>query len=147
MLRSGKLPLLVVEDDANVRYLMEVAARRSELFEPITVAADGQAALEILRAATVAQLPALIVSDLSMPRMTGLELLRAIKSDVAMHLIPVAIITSSDAPDDRELSLAAGACSFVPKPYGVEALIKAFVALREFCSEAAGAASPVQSSG
>src|SRR5678816_204812 len=112
MPHPGKVSLMIVEDDANVRYLMSVAAQRSGLFEPIAVAADGQAALDALRAGGVARLPALIVSDLVMPRLTGLELLRELKADVALHAIPVAIITSSDAPDDRELALAAGACSF-----------------------------------
>jgi CheY-like chemotaxis protein len=132
-----KVSLMIVEDDANVRYLMSVAAQRSGLFEPITVAEDGQAALDALRAGGVARLPALIVSDLVMPRLTGLELLRELKADVALHAIPVAIITSSDAPDDRELALAAGACSFVQKPYGVEAMTRAFIALRQTCGTAA----------
>jgi CheY-like chemotaxis protein len=135
MPRREKLPLLIVEDDAHVRYLMEVAAQRSELFEPIMAAADGQAALDVLRAADVTRLPGLIVSDLSMPRLNGLELLRVLKNDATLHSIPVAIITSSDAPNDRELALAAGACSFIAKPYGVEALTRAFVAMRDMGTE------------
>lgn len=135
MPRPEKLPLLIVEDDAHIRYLMEVAAQRAGLFEPITVAADGQAALDLLRAADVAHLPGLIVSDLSMPRLTGLELLRVLKNDATLHSIPVAIITSSDAPNDRALALAAGACSFIAKPYGVDALTRAFVAMRDTCME------------
>jgi CheY-like chemotaxis protein len=136
MPHPGKVPLMIVEDDANIRYLMQVAALRSGYFDPITLAADGREALEIIRASDATQLPGLIVSDLCMPHMTGLELLRTLKRDAQLHVIPVAIITSSDAPDDRDLALAAGACSFVPKPYGVEALISAFVALRETCGDA-----------
>ncbi len=114
MPRSGKVALLIVEDDPNIRFLLEAAAHRCGSFEPITSAADGQAALEQLQSADSSALPALIVTDLSMPRLTGLELVRAVKSDERTRNIPIAIITSSDAPQHRDLVLAAGACSFVP---------------------------------
>lgn len=140
MPHSGKVSLLIVEDDANLRYLLETAARRAGLFEPVISAKDGQAALEILQASAGTELPAMIVTDLSMPRMTGLELLRALKSDLRTRSIPVAIITSSDLPNDRDLALEAGACSFVHKPYGLDALARALVAIRECCGEAAGTA-------
>ena len=142
MRRSGKISLMIVEDDVNIRFLFEAAAQRAEIFEPVAIAVDGQAAFDALQAAASATLPALIVSDLCMPRMTGLELLRAVKNDTVLRTIPVAIITSSDNPNDRELALAAGACSFVPKPYGVDALTKALIALWECCDKAAGASNP-----
>jgi len=131
---------MIVEDDVNLRFVFEAAARRAGIFEPIALAVDGQAALDALRASDAATLPALIVSDLSMPRMTGLDLLRAVKNDATLRTIPIAIITSSDNPNDRDLALAAGACSFVSKPYGIDALTKALLALREHSSgkEASG---------
>jgi len=139
----GKVSLMIVEDDANVRFLLEAAARRAGVFELLTTAVDGLAALEKLRASETAHLPALIVTDLSMPRVNGFELLRALKSDERMRHIPVAVITSSDAPDDRSRALAAGACSYVHKPYGVDALVCALVAIRESCVETPAAASSV----
>ena len=139
MLQSGKVSLLIVEDDANIRFLMDVAAQRSGVFEPIAVYEDGLAALHALQAMPNADLPAIIVSDLSMPNMTGLELVRAIKSDPRLHRIPVAIITSSDVPNDRELAFAAGVCAFLAKPYGVEALMRALISIRESCLESAAA--------
>jgi CheY-like chemotaxis protein len=143
MPHSGKVRLLIVEDDANIRFLLETAAQRSDRFEAITATVDGQAALDLLRASDASSLPSLIVSDLSMPRMTGLELLRRVKSDRRMRTIPVAIITSSDAPKDRDLALGAGACSFVHKPCGVDALTRALVTIVDSCGEAAGATSSV----
>lgn len=133
MRRAGKLSLLIVEDDANTRFLTETAAQRTGLFEPITTAEDGLAALQTLQAAEAPNRPALVLSDLSMPHMTGLELLRAIKADAALRSIPVAIITSSDVPNDRELALSAGACAFVSKPCGIDALIRVLAQLREVC--------------
>lgn len=137
MLRSGKLALMIVEDDTNIRILLESAATRSGLFEPITTACDGQIAWETLQAAETSNLPALIVTDLSMPRMTGLELVHAVKNDERMRNIPIAIITSSDVSNDRELALAAGVCAFVAKPFGLEALTQSLIAIREACGEIA----------
>ena len=140
MPRFGKLSLLMVEDDANVRFLLDVAARRAELFDPIVLVNDGRAALERLQSSDGPDLPGLIVTDLSMPRMSGLELLKAVKADERLRHIPVAIITSSDLINDRSLALAGGACSFVHKPYGVDALVRALTAIRESCGVAAGTA-------
>jgi chemosensory pili system protein ChpA (sensor histidine kinase/response regulator) len=139
----SKVPLLIVEDDTNIRVLLEAAAQRSQLFEPIMQAPDGQAALEMLRALSPADLPGLIASDLSMPRMNGLELLRSIKADERLRHINVGIITSSNVPNDRELAMAAGACSFVHKPHGLNALMRAIVSIRASCAAEAGAANSV----
>jgi CheY-like chemotaxis protein len=143
MPHSGKVALLIVEDDSNIRYLLEVAAQRSDLFDPIRSAPDGQAALDLLQASDTADLPVIIVTDLSMPRVTGLELLRALKNDVRLRSIPAAVISSSDVPNDRELALQAGACSFVHKPYGVDSLMRVLIDIRESCVATAGAPSSV----
>ena len=141
MLRSGKVALMIVEDDANIRFLLETAAHRSGLFEPVQSADNGQSAWEALTSASPSHLPDLIVSDLVMPHMTGLELVRAVKHDERMRNIPIAIITSSDTPRDRDIALAAGACSFLPKPFGVDALTRALVGIRESCVEVTSVAS------
>ena len=141
MLSSGKVALMIVDDDANIRFLIEAAARRSGLFEPVQVADNGQSAWDALTTAAPSQLPDLIVSDLVMPHMTGLELVRAVKRDERTRNIPIAIITSSDTPRDRDVALAAGACSFVPKPYGVDELTRALVGIREACVEVTSVAS------
>jgi CheY-like chemotaxis protein len=137
---SGKVPILIVEDDATIRFLLQTAAQRCGLFEPVVTAADGQAALEMLHANAPGNLAAIVLTDLNMPRMTGHELLRAIKADPVLRPLPVAVITSSDLPEDRELALAEGACLFVIKPYGIDALMKIFAALRETCREVAATA-------
>ena len=137
MLQPRKLSLLIVEDDRNIRFLMEVAAQRSGLFEPILSCDDGTTALDALQSMQATELPDMVVSDLSMPKMTGVELVHAMKRDPRLRRIPVAIITSSNVPNDRELAFAAGVCAFVAKPYGVEALMHALMSLRESCIEAA----------
>jgi CheY-like chemotaxis protein len=133
---AESIPLLIVEDDANIRYLLEVAASRLGIYGPIKVAPDGEAALEALHACATEELPSLIVTDLSMPRVNGIDLLHGLKRDARLSAIPVAVITSSDIPNDRAMALAAGACAFVAKPHGLEALMRALLQLRS-CVESA----------
>lgn len=128
-----KISLLIVEDDANIRYLLEAAALRAEVFGPVTTAPDGRAALDWLKQCDAPSLPEFIVTDLCMPRMTGIELVRELKADITLRSIPVGMITSSDVPNDRKDALVAGACSFVNKPHGLEALTKALLTLRASC--------------
>jgi len=122
--------ILIVEDDANLRYLLETAAARAGGFEVVGALPDGQAALEWLHRRAGHELPDLVLTDLSMPRLTGLELLRAIKADERLRPIPVAMITSSNVPNDRSDALAAGACDFIEKPHGLDALASVLRALR-----------------
>lgn len=127
---------MIAEDDKNLRYLMEAAAERLGTFDPIVAAPDGQAALEAVRGGAR---PDLIVTDLSMPRMTGLELIRALKQDPATRSIPIAIVTSSNIANDREDALAAGACAFLQKPHGFDALGAMLTNIRDSYLELAGA--------
>lgn len=116
------ISILIVEDDANLRYLLEMAAARAGGFEVAGALPDGQAALEWLNRRAARELPDLVLTDLSMPRRTGLELLQAIKADERLRAIPVAMITSSNVPNDRSDAFAAGACDFIEKPHGLDAL-------------------------
>ena len=136
MPREGKISLLIAEDDPHIRYFMEIAATRTGHFESITLCADGEAALRAIRQAGAGGFPDLVLSDLSMPRMTGIELIRALKRDPVTRGIPVAIITSSDVPNDREDALAAGACIFEHKPAGLEALTALIDRIGHTCREA-----------
>lgn len=132
---EGRISLLVAEDDQHIRYLMQVAAERSGCFEAIRAVDNGEAALRAVHEGTAADFPELIVTDLSMPRMGGLELIRALKRDERTRHIPIAVITSSDEPNDREDALAAGAFMFEPKPHGLEALRRLLIQIRQNCVE------------
>ncbi len=116
-----------------MRYLMEIAASRAGGFSRIELAPDGQAALDILRSRKDADYPDLLISDLAMPRLDGLNLIRELKRDPQTRRIPIAIVTSSDIPNDRRDVLAAGAYAFVEKPRGIEALTHVLETLRDSC--------------
>ena len=140
MTTERTLSLVIAEDDQNLRYLLEAAAARAGGFGPIVSTPDGQAALDVIRGSGP-RYPEFIVTDLSMPRMTGLDLIRALKRDPDTRRIPVAVVTSSDIPNDREDALAAGACAFLPKAHGFDALTKMFTELRAMCTETMAAKS------
>lgn len=86
---------------------------------------DGAAALEFLRrrgAHAGAHRPQLILLDINMPRVTGLEALDAIKSDPDLRLIPVIVLSASPWPEDVRRSYSAHANSYVQKPTSLEGL-------------------------
>src|SRR5688572_29821880 len=124
MPEHGKISLLIADDDVHIRALIEAAADRSGGFGRIESAVDGESALNLLRTKQREDLPDLIISDLSMPRMDGLELIRELKRDPEMRRIPIAIITSSNVPNDRQHALDAGACAFMEKPQCLDALTR-----------------------
>lgn len=136
MTQEGKVSLLIAEDDPHIRYLIEAAAERTGCFAPIASFANGEAAWHALQSAAPGALPEFVVSDLSMPRMTGVDLIRAMKGDERTRGIPVAIVTSSDQAADREDALSAGASAFERKPHGLEALTQLLANLRHNCCEA-----------
>ena len=89
---------------------------RSGLFSKITVATDGQEALTVLESAGhSASAPELVVSDLRMPRVNGIELVKALKVNPRTFHLPIAILTSSERPEARAAALDAGACGFFLK--------------------------------
>ena len=114
-----KPKLLVVDDDEHIRYLVCAAAERSGKFSAIESAADGQAALDTIFHAlrhSPGNVPELVLSDLCMPRKDGLELVRELKQHLETREIAIAIMTSSNRPNDRADAQAAGCFAFFDKP-------------------------------
>jgi two-component system, sensor histidine kinase and response regulator len=110
--------ILLVEDSATqaakLRYLMESHGYATR------VATNGRRALEAIRE----RKPRLVLSDVVMPEMGGYDLCRAIKTDPALHDIPVILVTSLIDPKDIVSGLESGADNFVRKPYSEEYLLK-----------------------
>lgn len=134
-----KPSLLIVEDDKLLRQLLVTAAERTEEFLDITAAPDGQAALDWLRSPLaregIEHSPLVLLSDLSMPRRDGVELLRELKRDPATQEIPVAIMTSSNRPNDRQDALDAGCAAFFYKPDRLEQFTEIIASLPRLCGE------------
>lgn len=114
--------MLVEDDPAHAELtLRSIEELAPELCEVVLVR-DGQAALDHLRRAG-ATLPDVVLLDLRMPRMGGLEVLEVVQSDAGLKQIPMVVLTTSDADSDRERALACGASSYLLKPFGEAELL------------------------
>jgi two-component system chemotaxis response regulator CheY len=102
---------LVVEDSPTMRQLIVFALNR---IKGLTVveANDG---VDALRKLSAQQLD-IILTDINMPIMDGLKLVRRVRSDEALKAIPIIIITTEGAEEDRQRALALGANSYITKP-------------------------------
>jgi two-component system, response regulator len=115
-------PILLVEDDPRDEELMLRALRKNNLLNRVIVARDGAEALAYLfgEGAHVGrgslELPALVILDLKLPVMDGLEVLRRMRADPRTRLLPAVILTSSNEEHDRIDGYNSGANSYVRKP-------------------------------
>lgn len=118
------IEILVVDDSEDAVVLTREALEATESLRISHVSCDGVEALRYLRREPPyarAPRPGLILLDLNMPRMNGLETLRALKSDDALCHIPAIVLTVSDQPSDIRAAYAEGAAGYVCKPDDFEA--------------------------
>jgi len=114
--------ILLVKDNPQDEMLTLRALRRANLANHIDVVRDGQQALDYLfREGEFIEredlgLPAMVLLDIGLPRLSGLEVLERLRSDMRTKLLPVIILTSSDEECDRLKSYENHANSFVRKP-------------------------------
>lgn len=114
--------VLIVEDDPEIRDLLAHYLRK-EGFSPL-LAADGESGLHAARSGK----PDLVLLDILLPGMDGLEVLRKIRSDEATARVPVIMLTAKGDETDRVVGLELGADDYIPKPFSpreVVARIKA----------------------
>lgn len=111
-----RLRLLVAEDNADLRaYLREILDPHFDVDE----AEDGEAALALARE----RLPDLIVSDVSMPRLDGLGLARALRADAQLRGVPLIFLTARTADADEVRGLDSGADHYLRKPFDAQVLL------------------------
>lgn len=123
-MRSSKdsaFVILMADDDIDDRLLVTEAFAESCKFDELKFVGDGLELLDYLRsegiyAETPVDLPNLILLDLNMPRMNGLEALEKIKSDPKLRLIPVVVLSTSNSQTDIVSCYSLGAASFLTKP-------------------------------
>ena len=110
--------LLVEDDDDHVFLIRRALADVEGVAVAMEVAGDGEQAVErLIRSRFEPEgRPQLVLLDLKMPRMDGLEVLRRLRADEAARGLPVVVLTSSERPEDREEAVALGASWFVCKP-------------------------------
>lgn len=107
--------ILLVEDDVVDVMTVRRAVRELHLANPLRVTHNGEEALESLRTPDQ-PLPGLILLDLNMPRMNGLEFLQAVKADPRLRRVPVVMLTTSRQDSDRLQSYDLGVAGYILKP-------------------------------
>lgn len=109
-MRDEKTMFLLVEDFEDSRFMMrrllEIAGYG------VLEATDGEQAVEL----ALRQRPALILMDLSLPKLDGLAATRRIRQNKAMRKVPIVAVSAHDAPESRTEALAAGCDAYVTKP-------------------------------
>ena len=108
-------PILLVEDNPDDVDLTIRALKKSKIANEVVVAGDGEEALELLLGKT-RLVPAVILLDLKLPKIDGLEILRRIRADNRTRLLPVVILTSSNEESDLMQGYELGANSYMRKP-------------------------------
>lgn len=109
------IPILLVEDDAVDAMTVERALTDIRVTNRVHTVSDGLAALEYLREPG-SERPGIILLDLNMPRMNGIELLKVLKSDESLRKIPVVVLTTSSDDRDRVNSFDLGVAGYMIKP-------------------------------
>jgi CheY-like chemotaxis protein len=125
---SSLRPILLVEDNALDVELSTSALREANIVNDVVVARDGVEALDyLLRRGPHAERtggdPAVVFLDLKMPRVDGEDVLREIRGDPALHLLPVVVLTSSREEQDLLSIYNLGANAYVVKPVDFEKFV------------------------
>ena len=128
--------ILIVDDSPNDVELTIAALSEKNLANEIVVAEDGEEALDYLykrgKFANETGLPAIILLDIKMPKMNGIEVLKHIRSTTEFKFIPVIMVTSSHEEKDLVESYKLGANSYVVKPVDIIQFIDAIKVLGQY---------------
>ena len=131
----NNFPILLVEDNKHDVRIARRAWRVNRISNPLYVVPHGQACLDFLRHENKYSdplqfpRPGIILMDIRMPIMDGIECLQAIKSDPKLKVLPVIMLTTSKEDADRVRSYKLGCNTFIQKPVDFDKMIKAMQAI------------------
>ncbi len=123
--------ILLVEDNADDRDLTIMVLKDSKIANEIDVAGDGEQALQYFEDQS-RPLPALVLLDLKLPKIMGLDVLKRLRADERTKLVPVVVLTSSQEESDRYRSYVEGVNAYVVKPVEFDAFSEAVKAIGLF---------------
>ena len=114
---NKKINILVVDDFATMRKVIRNLLKQSG-YENVTEAEDGVAAMNVLKSTKID----FVISDWNMPNMTGIELLRAVRSDNELSATPFLMVTAESLKDNVLEAIKAGVSNYIVKPFTAEVL-------------------------
>jgi CheY-like chemotaxis protein len=132
---SKLLHILLVDDDDIDVMNVQRAFKKNNIMNPLFIARDGLEALQILRDEGPNGIPRerrLILLDLNMPRMNGMEFLRELRDDPTLHNSTVIVLTTSDDERDKVEAYNLNVAGYIVKPVTFIAFVEAMAALNKY---------------
>lgn len=126
------LNILLVEDDEVDVMNVRRAFQRAHVSNPLHVAGNGLEALEILRGDTIPAGRRLVLLDLNMPRMNGIEFLRAVRADASLQSLPVVVLTTSNDERDKVDAFKLNVAGYLLKPVTFTDFVDLMAALNKY---------------
>ncbi len=117
--------ILLIEDNPDDEALTVRALKKCDIASEVLVARDGAEALDMIFGFPPDSLPELVLLDLKLPKVDGLEVLRRVRANPRTELLPIVILTSSDEDRDMAAGYRLGAQSYVRKPVDFMAFLEA----------------------
>lgn len=117
----GERSVMLIDDSIAVRKVIEASFQRANL--PTTTFPDGLAAIHALAKGEVG-VPGVLLLDIGLPRMSGYEVARILKSNGGFEHTKIVMLTGKDSVVDKFRSKLIGACEFISKPFRVSNLVK-----------------------
>ncbi len=132
-----KLLNIMIVDDDNVDIMsLQRAFKKNNLANPLFIANDGVEAFDMLRGTNgkekIVPTPKIIISDINMPKMNGLEFIKELRADKDLHAISVFVLTTSNDDKDRIEAHNYNVAGYIIKPINIERFIEAVATLHNF---------------
>ncbi len=126
------LNILLIEDDQVDRMNVARALKQSHVTNPLYTATNGEEALEMLRRDEIPLHRLLVLLDLNMPRMNGIEFLQELRKDDTLRHLPVVVLTTSDNERDRIEAYELNVAGYIVKPVTFTRFVEAMKTLNKY---------------
>ncbi|MES9972286.1 MAG: response regulator [Candidatus Thiodiazotropha sp.] len=124
---------MLIEDDRVDIMTVQRALKKNHIINPLHIARTGLEALDMLRGTNgvkkISPLPALILLDLNLPKMSGIEFLRELRNDPELKSLQIIVLTSSNEPKDRAAAFEYEVDDYIVKPHSFDEFTRAIATI------------------